>query len=236
LIANLTLTSYDSHEEELEYQQEEQIAKEQDGISPAEKIYLWNIEKPDLDRQDNDLTSDEPGTDVQDEEEHEVDYAITHFPEAWAFLTASHAYEWLLARMKTEMLLTKIEGSQAENIKREVLKGLSSVSKRPDYGQAIIKARFDMSWDLPGFLKEKYPDEQELQLGSLITIVGTGDNAQALTCAQYMNQVWPITGLETLLALQGALDKGLGEAHKGNSTLHSRNQGHRLLVIYSHND
>jgi len=196
---------------------------EQDEISPAEKIHLWNLEKPDIERQDDDLTLDERNTAfIQDEEEQEDDYVITNFPDAWEFLTGSHAYEWLLARMRTEMLLTKTDGTQAENIKREILEGLASVSKKLNYGQAVNKARFDISWDLPGFLKAKYPDEHELQLGSLITIVGTGDNVQALTCAQYINQVWPVTGLETLFALQGAFNKGVGQKYKGNSTFNLR--------------
>jgi hypothetical protein len=237
LIANLTLNSCEPHEEELEDQEEERRTKEQDGISPAEKVDLWNLEKPDVDRQDDNFTLGERNKAViQDEEEQEDDYAITHFPDAWAFLTGSRAYEWLLARMKTEMLLTKTDGTQAENIKRDILKGLASVSKKVNYGQVVNEARFDISWDLPGFLKIKYPDKHEVQLGSLITIVGIGYNVQALTCAQYINQVWPVTGVETLSALQEALDKGAGQNYKGNPTFQPQNQEQCLLFLYSHYD
>jgi hypothetical protein len=68
---------------------------------------------------------------------------------------------------------------------------------------------------LRGFLQAKYPNEHEAQLESLITVVGSGDNVQAITCAQYMDQVWPVAGMETLLALQGALEKGEGQVFKG---------------------
>jgi hypothetical protein len=76
-----------------------------------------------------------------------------------------------------------------------------------------------MSWSLPGFLKEQYPEERNPQLGSLITIMGSGDGVQALTCSQYMSQVWLVTGLETLSALQGALAKGHGKPCKSNQAL-----------------
>ncbi len=41
-----------------------------------------------------------------------------------------------------------------------------------------------------------------------LTIVGTGINAQALTCAEYMNQVWPATGIEILNTMQEAISAG----------------------------
>jgi hypothetical protein len=221
LITSSTHISSEPSEEEIE-DEVEFIKKEQDEICAAEKVHRWNIEKPDVGGQDSDVAFEESDIAIiEDEEGNEEDYAITHFPEAWAFLTSSHAYEWLLGKIRTDFLLTKMDGTLAENIKETVIKGLASVSKKLGYCQAESKARFDIACSLPEFLKEKYPNELSLQLRSLITIVGSEDDVQALTCAQYMNQVWPVTGLETLLALQGALDKGAGQTYQGNQTLHS---------------
>jgi hypothetical protein len=212
LISDATRTSK-SHQEKLEDEEEEIVSTKDPELSSAEKVDLWKIEKPDVIRQENEpLPFDE--TDPAAHEDQE-DYVITHYPEAWTFLTNSNAYEWLLARMKAEILLTKIDGTLVDSIKKEILKGLASISKRFGYHQGASQARFEISWPLMRYIEEKYLDKHDLQLGSLITIVGSGGEVQALTCSQYMNQVWPVTGLETLLALQGALDKGAGQTYKG---------------------
>jgi hypothetical protein len=202
-----------AYEEEFEDEGEENTLKEQEGLSLAEKMQLWDTQKPETARlEGNNL--DQP--DANDDDENE-DYAITHFPDAWRFLTNGHAYQWLLGKVRTEMLLTKRDGTLAENIRREILKGLAFGKKEHGYGQGFCKAKFEIPWNLPAFLREQYPYEQHVQLGSLITIVGSGVDAQALTCAENMRQVWPITGLETLSALQEAITKGPGKSYKCNS-------------------
>jgi hypothetical protein len=200
-------------------QEEEVIAKKQDEMTAAEKIGRWHVDTPD------DVTQIGPDTTLdQDDEENEEGYIIAHFPDAWIFLTRSHAYQWLLSRMRAEVLLTRIKGSRAETIKSEILEALASLPRTYEYGQAVKTCRFDIDWDLSGFLKEKYINEDGLQLGSLITIVGSGEDVQALTCAEYLTQVWPTTGLETLAALQGALNNGVGQIFNGKLILLSRNQ------------
>ncbi|KAG9230363.1 hypothetical protein BJ875DRAFT_158352 [Amylocarpus encephaloides] len=218
--------------------------KKQAVITLAEKMNLWNTEKlaegeekimlereggnimdeesfcseteiPDLGRRDDRVALDQG--EILDEDEDE-DYAVTHFPEAWQFLTSSHAYVWLLARLKTEMLLTKSDGTPADTIRRDIMKGLASRLRKHGYGQTMSKARFQLSWSLPRFLMQQYPEERVPRLDSLITIIASGEDVQALTCAQYMSQVWPITGPETLVAVQGALDKGPGQSFKAVMT------------------
>jgi hypothetical protein len=212
-------------EEPEEVEEESTKVKDQDEVSFTEKILLWNVEKPILDEPQAVLAAEAPNPtifedkegfeDIQDIEEVEGLCPITQFPEAWKFLTDSHSYQWLLGRIRTEMLITKIAGTPADTIKKRIINGLASASVKSKYGQAAHTARFEISWDLRGFLQAKYPDEHEAQLESLIAVVGSGDNVQAITCAQYMDQVWPVTGMETLLALQGALEKGEGQAFKG---------------------
>jgi hypothetical protein len=234
-IANLIANSikiFSLFDEQSQNDGEESSAGQQDGLSVSEKMELWNTEKPDEIQQDVTTLGD---FDIPDGEDDE-DYVITHFTEAWVFLTNSHAYQWLLGRVRTELLLTRRDGTSAEAIRREILKGLASLRKRHGYGQTPSKAKFEMSWSLPGFLKEQYPEKRNPQLGSLITIVGSGDDVQALTCSRYMSQVWPVTGLETLSALQGALDKGPGNLYKGKPSPHLDYCDNSLQVSYSHND
>ena len=221
LIANSMQVSSESPDEKLEDDNhvededadKETMSKKQDEISLAEKMHLlWNSGKPDLEKDDAHVNLHQ--IDAVDDDDAGDGYAITHYPEAWQFLTGSHAYYWLLARVRTEMLLTKRDRA-SEAIKREIMRGLASRPK--GYAKAVTKAKFYVYWSLRTFLKEKYPDEQSVRLGSLITMIASGDDVQALTCAQYMGQVWPVTGPETLSAVQGALDTGPGQAYKGIS-------------------
>jgi hypothetical protein len=188
----------------------------QESLSLAEKMHLlWDASRPAIPSYDNENYTHD--SDLEKVEEENEDYAISHCPDAWKFLTNGQDYQWLLGRVRSEMLLTEREGTAAENIRCEILKRLASSKTGPGYNHGISKAKFEIPWNLLTFLKEHYPDEEQLELGSIITIVGDGIDAQALTCAQYMKQVWPTTGVETLSILQEAVEKGPGSCFKRTS-------------------
>jgi hypothetical protein len=212
LIERAIKISSGTTQEEIEDEDEGVKLKEHRGLSVEEKVQRWDIQKPEVARHE-DANLDQ--ADAADDDEYE-DYAISHYPDAWKFLTSGHAYKWLLGRVRTEMLLTKRDGTLAENIRREILKGLASGKKENGYGQGIYRAKFKIPWTPQAFLKQQYPDEHNLQLGYIITIVGSGVDAQALTCAGYLSQVWPATGLDTLSALQEAVTNGAGKRYKCN--------------------
>lgn len=137
------------------------------------------------------------------------------FPEAWEFLAESHAYIWLTGKIMAAVVLTETQGSRMEHIGAVVMTGLKAVAQGYGYDNGVWTGSFDIvAWDLPGFIHQEYPQEQELKLGLVITITGSGIDAQALTCAEYMRQVWPATGYDTLKALEEAIDKGIGYTHK----------------------
>jgi hypothetical protein len=197
-------------EKQKEQDEEEQggsAFKKEEGLTLAEKMGLWNTSQ-------QKLAGEQSLERCEIEEDETDDYAIAHFPHAWKFLTESQAYKWLLGRMKSETLLTERKGTIAENIADEILSGLNSMKMDYSYTKGIRKAFFEISWPLSAFVKEHYPGEEQLQLGSIITITGSGIDAQALTCSEYMCQVWPTTGLETLAVVQEAMAKGPGKSHK----------------------
>jgi DNA-directed RNA polymerase subunit RPC12/RpoP len=71
---------------------------------------------------------------------------------------------------------------------------------------------FDIDWDPRGFLDEQnYDTTISTALERAITITGTYENAQALTCMEYMAKVWPETGQDTILALQAAVAQQSGK-------------------------
>jgi hypothetical protein len=198
------------------------------GLTPEEKMQMWTRPPPDAPTDSAELTPLEntplrngPESDAVDEEysnlpgfEEDEDYTITHFAEAWKFLTESHAYKWLIGKMKCGILLTEFNGTPIEHISNEITRGLKAVNRVHGYTTGVCKGIFEIFWDLPAFIDHEFPDETALQLGSIITITGQDIDAQALTCAEYMRQVWPTTGSETLKALQMAMDEGIGKPHK----------------------
>jgi hypothetical protein len=197
-----------------EEDEETSTLRAQNGLSVEEKMRLWYAATLETPKSNDSLANFH---NQEDEDEEIEDYAISHYPDAWKFLTNGHDYQWLLGRVRTEILLTKREDTVAENIRREILRGLASSKTVQGHRYINSMAKFEIHWDLPKFLKEHYPGEEHLQLGSLITIVGFETDAQALTCAEYMRQVWPATGLETLGALQQAIENGLGNCLQCNS-------------------
>ena len=117
--------------------------------------------------------------------------------------------------MKSALALTETKGTLMEQVGDEIMRGLGEVKGGQGYDAQVCKGSFEIiTWDLPGFINHEYSREENLQLGSIITITGSGGNAQALTCAEYIRQVWPTTGSETLKVLQEAINKGIGKTHK----------------------
>jgi hypothetical protein len=70
----------------------------------------------------------------------------------------------------------------------------------------IYSAHYVISWKPLKFLREQsYQKGRKQAIGEIITVTGSAIDAQAMTCAQYMNQTWPLSGVETLGALQAAM-------------------------------
>ncbi|KAK0645260.1 hypothetical protein DIS24_g8055 [Lasiodiplodia hormozganensis] len=73
-------------------------------------------------------------------------------------------------------------------------------------GGPIFDARFEIEWDLLGFLRrQKYDAALEIAVERAITLTGSAKNAQAMTCLDYMSQTWPVIGEEIVKVLQKAL-------------------------------
>lgn len=76
----------------------------------------------------------------------------------------------------------------------------------------------DVQWDMKQFIAEQFGDKHgKICIGSLITLTGSAQWAQASTVRDYLNRHWPTTGPLLLKALQNALDFGWSVESKGNS-------------------
>lgn len=143
------------------------------------------------------------------------DDQILGLPEARSFLTRSEAFKRLLTRIHTASGLTTRKGQIIQTIRERIL---STFTSRNDQlkGDVInprtYSACFQVEWTPRAFLAHQY-QAGEQQIEEVITVNGSAIDAQAITCGEYIRQVWPLNGIETLRALQAALNPTM-QSHK----------------------
>ncbi|KAH7323067.1 hypothetical protein B0I35DRAFT_192717 [Stachybotrys elegans] len=163
-----------------------------DGMSVAEKMALWNTSED---------SAPEPADQLPEE---------ARLPPAYQqvrnFLLDGPAYQWLLENARSSALLTGRTGTVVEAVKHMIENELASIKSTQLSQSQVFQASFDIDWDLPGFLiSQQYDMEWDMALERIITITGSSCNAQAMSCAGYMQQVWPSSGPELLWAIRQAL-------------------------------
>ncbi|CAN9201287.1 unnamed protein product [Alternaria alternata] len=86
----------------------------------------------------------------------------------------------------------------------------------------VERLSFDIDWDPRRFLDEQeYDATVSTALERAITITGNYENAQALTCMEYMTKVWPKTGRDMIFALQAAMTQYSKEESSYHTSLDS---------------
>lgn len=75
--------------------------------------------------------------------------------------------------------------------------------KRSD-NHSFYSVSFNVEWDLLGFLRSQFDDRIPL-LGSLVVLTGSALYAQATTCSDYLQNIWPHSGALFLSTLQTAV-------------------------------
>ena len=72
----------------------------------------------------------------------------------------------------------------------------------------VHNALLKFKWDVLTFMKDQFNDNDypNTNLGSVVTITGSVQHAQATTCAEYVKHNWAAHGLAILEALQDALN------------------------------
>lgn len=207
----------------------ERMLSQEDGISqgyrvkdlapdpePATKVQDWlqseHVESSEdypaerfvgvLDSLDEDI-QEYPDEEV---EEAEIPKDLPHYRK---FVTNNPAYTWLLSRLEREMYLVPTEPNHMQAISDTILKSLShgpfqkiSYTKSPHMCDMV----FMVDWDPVAFLQEQeYKEQPDEVFERVITLTGSGADAQALTTAQYLNQTWPLVGQEMLSLLKRAI-------------------------------
>lgn len=129
----------------------------------------------------------------------------------------TNAFRWLLARLRMEMRLVPTEPKSMETISQTIVSSLRSshVLSREAHSQEFT-ATFELDWDLLTFLdQQQYTTDHAEAVSKVITLTGSGQDAQALTCAEYLAQTWPLTGDVMLQLIKDVLHNRNGLAQSG---------------------
>lgn len=174
-------------------------------LTTGEKLDFWNTEGSGT----PDFPLEQPKDSILIVKEKEAPDTPL-FTETRTFLIESRAYQWLLGRIRTSLILTRREGTTVEFLRNTIIARLDLSDL---YGR-FRTATFQISWSPLKFLREQhYQDGGNQAIGEVITVTGSAIDAQAMTCAQYMHQTWPVTGNETLRALQTAIAETRSHGH-----------------------
>lgn len=163
-----------------------------------------------------DISNDDDLWNQDSNEEPEEEIKETNMLELLAYqdlIFNAPAYEWLLATLRKEFLLTPANSMQA--IRQKIIDILPSshiVSRRKP--AETYRMTFEVDWDPLAFVKEQeYREEPDEAIERAITLIGSARDAQALTCAQYLCQTWPSAGEHTIRLVKDVVRSGPGHRH-----------------------
>ncbi|KAJ2998191.1 hypothetical protein NUW58_g396 [Xylaria curta] len=121
-------------------------------------------------------------------------------------MTGSSAYLWLIKTMQRDASLSRVENGLMEQIGAKILKALPSPHLSRKAPLKAHTATFELDWDPICFLKEQgYSQPPWEAFEKAITLTGSLDDAQALTTADYVSQVWPTSGEHAIALITEAI-------------------------------
>jgi len=155
-------------------------------ISLEDKMFRW--------RSASEFLREETNEDSDDDENQ----LPIEFSDAKEFLISFPPFRRLLERLQA---LYYDRDERVSTIRNIMTGHLDLSPQEPDY-----VAIFEMHWDLLSFMKTQYKLDNNVKLGSVITISGSALYCQATTSTEYLRQNWSGYGPEMLGVIQAALD------------------------------
>ncbi|KAF3902751.1 hypothetical protein AA313_de0203312 [Arthrobotrys entomopaga] len=134
---------------------------------------------------------------ARNEEDEEGDRADVIQPLTYRdYIFKAPAFEWLIGSLRREvLLLTPIEQNYMETIRDDIIRSLPKSGKISKSRSAeAFNVSFKTGWKPLAFINEQaYETGPGEAIEKAITLTGSAEDAQALTCAQYIYQTWPST-------------------------------------------
>ncbi|CAH0027544.1 unnamed protein product, partial [Clonostachys rhizophaga] len=132
------------------------------------------------------------------------------------FIRSSEVFQWLLGRLYVESSLVAAEPRAMETIRTKIISSLRP-SRRISRNESseCFNASFCVDWDLLGFFQsQEYGLNASEVTSRIVALTGSENDAQALTCSQYLSQTWPTTGCLTLKVIKDILLGGPNHLQK----------------------
>ena len=157
-----------------------------------EKMLLWNAHAQDDtntaylnpdDRLENDFaqnTSDLPDLD---------NYGQAVFSDT--------SFKWLCHRLRNKLVLTHMDDGPMVDIAQEVLKVLPKPGiLRQKTAAPTFTVFITTPWSLIDFVNQQWSPKSRLKgIGRIVTLTGSGNSVQVLTCTEYLQMTWPTSGI-----------------------------------------
>ncbi|KAL6898240.1 hypothetical protein GGI43DRAFT_423762 [Trichoderma evansii] len=144
------------------------------------------------------------------------DAADPRFAAYRELILKTEGYQWLLSRLKKELLMAPAKPSFMDTIKNLITQTLLSSLQIGNHTPAkIYNAIFEVDWDIKAFLeKQQYSTELHEAIEKAITVTGSYQDSYVTTCGQYINQTWPSSGSIIMRLIKDMV----GSKFKYNST------------------
>ncbi|KAI5461596.1 hypothetical protein BGZ63DRAFT_238538 [Mariannaea sp. PMI_226] len=130
----------------------------------------------------------------------------------------SEAFRWLRESLRAELHLSPTEPRINETIRLQIIRSLRpSIRENGDASTQLFLCLFQVCWNPSDFLERQgYTTKPAEAVPTVITLTGSHQDAQALTCAQYLNQTWPVTGEATMQLVKDVLGSEPHRRHTCN--------------------
>lgn len=123
-------------------------------------------------------------------------------------ISITTSYQWLVATLRNKLLLTTASTDVKQRIRAEVL----SLLPKPGLIQrAAMTPPVEAIFEMDLMLNPADFAPGSIELSSVLTVTGSALDAQALTCGEYVQQTWPVTGIFMLQLLDDVLTLGPGQ-------------------------
>lgn len=135
------------------------------------------------------------------------------------------AYRWLVGCARKILTLDTLGENMIQDIARAFPLGFLLRKADCILPLTLLDVDFILDWDPRLFLRvQEYAGNSANIFDHVITLTGSLDNAQALTCAQYMRQTWPESS-DCVISLFHKLLEGRANCSTSGSCDSSSNKG-----------
>ena len=196
----------------------------QDNMTLDDKMDLWQQKDEPFEH----LLSPDPHDETEEQFHDDIVSTIQeeddNLPGLASYRNIIHnspTYTCLRDNIRRECMFASTEPDIMGKIRRSILNSLPTSPQISRQRPAeIFDVRFKIRWDPKNFLiEQEYTEDPEEAIEKVITLTGSTESVQALTCGEYMRETWPSTGkdvLEFLKVLVSGETQGSSELYQPN--------------------